>query len=147
MTLFVFRDFELDHELRRNGVPVPLEPLHYALLYHLVSNGGEVVTRRQLGAVWGEPEPSDATINSAICRIRRAIAQEPGNVMPLEALYKRGYRFHGAKRVSPRPPTSAVSWSEYVKSAAQGSNRTAEECIAMADAFAAAEAARFSVPG
>lgn len=144
--LYAFGAYELDHELRLNGKLVPLEPLHLLVLRALVEAGGELVTRESLESLWTTTVPHEASVSTTILKVRRAVGQGIGHTRPIEVLYKRGWRFHGASRVMPRPQASQSVWRMHLAEAV-ASGRSDEQCIAYADKMLAAESARFSSPG
>lgn len=94
-----FDDFQLDYsrfQLSRRGVPVRLEGLPLQLLMFLVDKRGQLVTREQIsGALWGQDVFVDVEqgINTAIRKIRRALADDAGEPQYLQTVVGRGYRF------------------------------------------------------
>ncbi len=99
-----FDDFQLDYgrfQLCRRGVPVRLEGLPLQLLMFLVEKRGQLVTREQIsGELWSKDVFVDVEqgINTAIRKIRRALAHDAGEPQYLQTVLGRGYRF-----VAPRP--------------------------------------------
>ncbi len=94
-----FGEFELDRrtaELRRNGLPLKLQPQPARVLVILASRAGEVVTRQELAAqVWGADTYVDFEhgLNFAIRQIRSVLQDDAENPRYLETVTKRGYRF------------------------------------------------------
>jgi DNA-binding winged helix-turn-helix (wHTH) protein len=94
-----FDDFQLDYgrfQLSRNGSPVRLEGLPLQLLMFLVENRGQLVTREQISsALWSKDVFVDVEqgINTAIRKIRRALADDAGEPQYLQTVVGRGYRF------------------------------------------------------
>jgi len=94
-----FDDFQLDYsrfQLSRRGVPVRLEGLPLQLLMFLVEKRGQLVTREQISsALWGQDVFVDVEqgINTAIRKIRRALADDAGEPQYLQTVVGRGYRF------------------------------------------------------
>jgi DNA-binding winged helix-turn-helix (wHTH) protein len=94
-----FDDFELDYarfQLCRSGRPVRLEGLPLQLLMFLVEKRGELVTREQISAqLWSKDVFVDVEqgINTAIRKIRRALADHAGEPQYLQTVVGRGYRF------------------------------------------------------
>ena len=94
-----FDDFQLDYsrfQLSRRGVPVRLEGLPLQLLMFLVEKRGQLVTREQISsALWGKDVFVDVEqgINTAIRKIRRALADDAGEPQYLQTVVGRGYRF------------------------------------------------------
>ena len=86
-------------ELRRNGVPVPLQDLPFRLLTALVERPGELVTRTELTArLWGADTfvDSAAGLNTAVAKLRDALGDNAEQPQYIETVPKRGYRFVGA---------------------------------------------------
>jgi DNA-binding winged helix-turn-helix (wHTH) protein len=94
-----FDDFELDYsrfQLSRGGSPVRLEGLPLQLLMFLVEKRGQLVTREQIsGELWSKDVFVDVEqgINTAIRKIRRALADDAGEPQYLQTVVGRGYRF------------------------------------------------------
>jgi DNA-binding winged helix-turn-helix (wHTH) protein len=105
-----FEDFQLDYgrfQLCRRGVPVRLEGLPLQLLMLLVENRGRLVTREQISAeLWSKDVFVDVEqgINTAIRKIRRALADDANDPQCLQTVVGRGYRF-----VAPTAEEDAVS--------------------------------------
>jgi len=94
-----FDDFELDYgrfQLCRRGNPVRLEGLPLQLLMFLVEKRGQLVTREQIsGELWSKDVFVDVEqgINTAIRKIRRALADDADEPQYLQTVVGRGYRF------------------------------------------------------
>lgn len=94
-----FDDFQLDYsrfQLSRRGVPVRLEGLPLQLLMFLVEKRGQLITRDEISsALWGNDVFVDVEqgINTAIRKIRRALADDAGEPQYLQTVVGRGYRF------------------------------------------------------
>jgi DNA-binding winged helix-turn-helix (wHTH) protein len=94
-----FDDFELDYsrfQLSRAGSPVRLESLPLQLLMLLVERRGQLVTREQISSeLWSKEVFVDVEqgINTAIRKIRRALADDPDQPHYLQTVVGRGYRF------------------------------------------------------
>ena len=94
-----FDDFELDFgrfQLRRRGRPIALEGLPLQLLMFLVENKGQLVTREQISTqLWSKDVfvDIDQGINTAIRKIRRALADDADQPQYLQTVVGRGYRF------------------------------------------------------
>ncbi len=94
-----FDDFELDYsrfQLGRRGSPVRLEGLPLQLLMFLVENRGQLVTREQIASeLWSKDVFVDVEqgINTAIRKIRRALADDADEPQYLQTVVGRGYRF------------------------------------------------------
>ena len=94
-----FGSFELDlssGELRRDGVPLKLQPQPAKVLVLLVSRPGEVITRNELAeGVWGSETFVDFErgLNFAIRQIRATLEDDADQPRYVETVPKRGYRF------------------------------------------------------
>jgi len=94
-----FEDFQLDYgrfQLCRRGIPVRLEGLPLQLLMFLVEKRGQLVTREQISSeLWSKDVFVDVEqgINTAIRKIRRALADDAGEPQYLQTVVGRGYRF------------------------------------------------------
>ena len=94
-----FDDFQLDYgrfQLCRRGVPIRLEGLPLQLLMFLVEKRGQLVTREQISSeLWSKDVFVDVEqgINTAIRKIRRALADDAGEPQYLQTVVGRGYRF------------------------------------------------------
>ena len=94
-----FDDFELDYgrfQLCRSGRPVRLEGLPLQLLMFLVERRGQLVTREQISSeLWSKDVFVDVEqgINTAIRKIRRALADDADEPQYLQTVVGWGYRF------------------------------------------------------
>jgi DNA-binding winged helix-turn-helix (wHTH) protein len=94
-----FDDFQLDFarfQLYRRDKPVRLEGLPLQLLMFLIEKTGELVTREQIAsALWTKDVfvDVDQGINTAIRKIRRALADDADEPKYLQTVVGRGYRF------------------------------------------------------
>ena len=94
-----FDDFQLDYgrfQLCRRGMPIRLESLPLQLLMFLVEKRGQLVTREQISSeLWSQDVFVDVEtgINTAIRKIRRALADDAGEPQYLQTVVGRGYRF------------------------------------------------------
>jgi DNA-binding winged helix-turn-helix (wHTH) protein len=95
-----FGDFVLDlpcFELRRNGVPIPVEPQVFDVLTQLVTHHRRVVTKNELlDAVWGGRFVGEAAISSRIKAVRRALGDDGASQQYIRTVRGRGYQFVGA---------------------------------------------------
>lgn len=99
---------------RRPGEPAPLRieaenewawcgarrleitPKAFAVLRHLVSNAGRLVTKRELlDGVWGDTIVSESALASCIRDLRRALDDSSRAPRYLETVHRRGFRFIG----------------------------------------------------
>lgn len=94
-----FNDFQLDYgrfQLCRRGIPIRLESLPLQLLMFLVEKRGQLVTREQISCeLWSKDVFVDVEqgINTAVRKIRRALADDAGEPQYLQTVVGRGYRF------------------------------------------------------
>lgn len=94
-----FAEFELDFgrfELYQDGRPLPLEGLPLQLLMLLIENQRQLVTREQIAdQLWGKDVFVDVEqgINTAIRKIRRALADDADEPQYLQTVVGKGYRF------------------------------------------------------
>jgi DNA-binding winged helix-turn-helix (wHTH) protein len=94
-----FDDYELDYgrfQLTRRGRLIKLEGLPLQLLMFLVEKRGQMVTREEISAaLWSKDVFVDVEqgINTAIRKIRRALADDAGEPQYLQTVVGRGYRF------------------------------------------------------
>ena len=104
-----FGEFEYDkmkNTLRRQGVPVKIQPQPLKVLAALLGRPGEIVTRDELRAsIWGEDTfvEFDQSLNYCIRQIRIALGECPGEPLYLETLPKQGYRFVYPVRIESVP--------------------------------------------
>ena len=112
---FAFDGFVLDLErgdLRRGDEAVPLEPMAYAVLGHLVQNAERLVTKDELiEKVWDGRFISDAAVSTAIKSLRRALGDDGTQQRLIRTVHGRGFRFGAPVQVSaaaaPREALSA----------------------------------------
>jgi len=92
-----FSDFEIDlgqHELRREGVSVHVEPQIFDLIVHLVRNHDRVVSKDELiDAVWNGRVISEAAFSSRINGARRVLGDSGTDQLFIRTLNRRGFRF------------------------------------------------------
>src|SRR4051812_19480872 len=94
-----FADFEVDlsqHELRRSGESVHIEPQVFDLIVHLVRNHDRVVSKDELiETIWNGRVISEAALSSRINGARRALGDNGTDQVFIRTLHKRGFRFVG----------------------------------------------------
>jgi len=95
-----FANFELDYgrfQLCQCGSPVRLEGMPLQLLMLLVEKRGQLVTREQISSeLWSKKDvfvDVEQGINTAIRKIRRALADSADEPRYLQTVVGRGYRF------------------------------------------------------
>ena len=78
------------HEVRHDGVVVPIATREFELLAYLATNRGLALSRRQLiDGVWGDDWPGDErTVDVHVRQLRRKL----GDALPLETVWGVGYR-------------------------------------------------------
>jgi pimeloyl-ACP methyl ester carboxylesterase len=107
-------DLEFDpalFEVRRGGVPVPLEPQAFDVLAYLVSHRDRVVPKEELmDGIWGGRFVSETAVTSRIKQVRRALGDDGHSQRMIRTLHGRGYRF-----VAPVESRSEVRPSEPVR--------------------------------
>jgi len=96
--VFLFGEFELDparYELRKRGRRIKLQRIPMELLLVLAKHRGELVLRSDLAKVWDPEDPADVehSINTAVGKIRRALADDPDEPRFIETVPGKGYRF------------------------------------------------------
>ncbi len=115
-----FDDFELDYgrfQLCHLGIPVRLEGLPLQLLMFLVEKRGQLVTREQISSeLWSKDVFVDVEqgVNTAIRKIRRALADDAGEPQYLQTVVGRGYRFvapTAQENASPQAPAEGFTVS------------------------------------
>jgi DNA-binding response OmpR family regulator len=81
--------------VERDGQPVPLTTLEFALLYFLASRPGRVFSREALMEhVWGSDRVvDDRSIDSLVSRVRRKLERDPVRPAYLQTVWGAGYRF------------------------------------------------------
>jgi DNA-binding response OmpR family regulator len=97
---FRFDAIELDfvkYEAKKQGQPVPLTALEFALLHFLVQNKGRVVHRNEvLDNVWGKDVYVDArTVDKHISLLRKKFEDDPQEPKYILGVRGIGYKFTG----------------------------------------------------
>lgn len=97
--VFRFGVFELDvkaEELRKSGTPVKLQPQPFRVLFMLVRNAGELVTREAIRQeIWGSDTfvDFDQSLNYCIKQIRNVLGDEADVPRYVQTMHRRGYKF------------------------------------------------------
>jgi DNA-binding winged helix-turn-helix (wHTH) protein/TolB-like protein/Flp pilus assembly protein TadD len=108
-----FAEFEIcpsTGELRKNGLPLKLQPQPFRLLAYLVSRPGELVTREDIQQeLWGQETKVefDPGLNFCIRQIRLVLGDDAREPRFVETVPKRGYRFIAEVSSSETTPLSA----------------------------------------
>src|SRR5438552_10977697 len=111
-------EVELDlarYQVRRGGRVHRLEKLPMELLTLLAERRGELVTRAEIvERLWGRDVfvDADAAINTAVRKVRRALADDSEAPRFLETVVGKGYRFVG--------PITVIPGAEPMSSAPEG---------------------------
>jgi len=95
-----FADFELDvngWELRRHGEIVKIERIPMELLFLLARNPGRLVLRSEVVEhIWGKDRfLDDSAVNTAVRKLRVALADSADQPHLIETVTGKGYRFVG----------------------------------------------------
>src|SRR6266508_2071214 len=94
-----FAEFEIDlsqHELRRLGESVHIEPQVFDLIVHLVRNHDRIVSKDELiETIWNGRIISEAALSSRINGARRALGDNGNDQIFIKTFHKRGFRFLG----------------------------------------------------
>jgi DNA-binding winged helix-turn-helix (wHTH) protein len=104
-------------ELRRNGLPTPLERQPARVLAILVGRAGELVPREALQrAVWAGDVHVDFErgLNYCVRQIRAVLGDDAKTPRFVETLPRQGYRFIMAVAVDARPPRPTPSARRWV---------------------------------
>lgn len=92
----ILNDLMIDLEapqLRRNGMPLKVEPLTLALLAYLARQPGRLATKEELFAhVWKGKAVSEAALTQAIAVLRRLLGEEGRRGDLIQTVRGRGYR-------------------------------------------------------
>jgi DNA-binding winged helix-turn-helix (wHTH) protein len=92
-----FGPFSLDlpnARLTRGRRPVALTPKALAVLHHLASRPGRLVTKDELlAALWADVVVCDASIKVCVREIRKALGDDAAEPTYIQTVHRRGYRF------------------------------------------------------
>lgn len=95
--VYRFDNIELDterFELRRDGVPVPVEPQVFALLALLVANAGKMLSKDEINEqIWSGRVVSDSVLSSRIKSARQAIGDDGKAQRYIRTVHRKGFRF------------------------------------------------------
>ena len=105
--VYAFDNCELDTQrmaLRRAGQTMPLRPKVFQVLFYLLTHRERVVDKQELcEQVWPAQCISDATLESTLRAVRRAIGDSGKAQRIIQTLHGHGYRFIAP--VTARPTT------------------------------------------
>ena len=97
-----------EHQLFRDGHPVPLTPRMFDLLRVLVENAGHLVEKdRLLKEVWADTFVEESNLNRGVSVLRKALGETAAERY-IETVPKRGYRFVAAVRANASEPGTPV---------------------------------------
>lgn len=115
---FSFDNFEIDtntFELRKDGTPVPVEPLVLDLILVMLRSPGKLLTRDDLiDAVWDGRIVSESTISTAVKSARKVLGDTGNEQRYIRTIRGRGFQFIGQVAVNggaPQKPAPIVSAS------------------------------------
>jgi TolB-like protein/Flp pilus assembly protein TadD len=104
--IYRFGDCALDadrRELRRSGVPCPLEPQVFDLLEFLIRNRDRVVSKEDVfNVIWRGRIVSEAVLHTQLSAVRRAIGDTGSGQRLIRTLRNKGFRFVGQVREDTR---------------------------------------------
>jgi DNA-binding winged helix-turn-helix (wHTH) protein len=131
-SLWNFGPFRLDAArgcLWRGEHLLPLPPKPLAVLAHLVTNAGEVVTKEALlEAVWPEAAVREGVLKTCMGQIRQVLGETAKHPQYIATVHRRGYRFMAPvtqAATAPEPPSPlAVPFSSSARFVARESEIT-----------------------
>src|SRR5262245_56497175 len=98
-TTFTFPPFRLDPSdacLWRGAKRIVLPPKDFAVLHHLVSHSGQLVTHEDLlKAVWLDAIVSPKGLKAFVRRLRHVLRDRADRPRFIETVHGQGYRFIG----------------------------------------------------
>src|SRR5262245_20517412 len=84
------------YEIRRDGVPVPVEPQVFDLLVFMLRNPGRLVTKDEIFEhIWHGRIVSDAALSSRVRSMREAIGDDGASQALIRTVRGRGFRLVG----------------------------------------------------
>ncbi|SEF05826.1 two-component system, OmpR family, phosphate regulon response regulator OmpR [Burkholderia sp. WP9] len=92
----LFGNYQIDFATRRllkDGCEIPLRSGQFALLKLFASNPMRILTRSMVHSQLGRAESQHASLDVAVCRLRRVIEADPTNPKFIQTLRGRGYMF------------------------------------------------------
>ena len=111
--VLAFGAFRLDADnalLTEGTHALELAPKAFAVLCHLASRPGLLVTKDQLlDAVWQRRFVSESVLKTAVNAIRTALGDDPREPRFIETVARRGYRFVGVPSAPATPETASAA--------------------------------------
>ena len=96
-TVFLFTPFRLEvhnEQLWHGAQAMALRPKTFAVLRHLVTHAGQLVTQDELlDAVWGPTAVSETVVRSSIRELRTTLGDTARHPQFIQTVHRRGYRF------------------------------------------------------
>ncbi|HZM89037.1 MAG TPA: winged helix-turn-helix domain-containing protein [Blastocatellia bacterium] len=115
---YAFGAFRLDadeHELSREGAPVPVASKAMDVLLILIENAGQVLERSELiKRVWPDSEGADGSLAVTVSALRKTLGDRPDGGPYIETLPRQGYRFAASvtasfeKAITSEPTVAAL---------------------------------------
>jgi DNA-binding winged helix-turn-helix (wHTH) protein len=103
--LLLFPPFRLDPAnacLWRGAKRLALPPKDFAVLHHLATHAGQLVTHEELlQSVWPDTVVSSKGLKAFIRRLRQVLGDHPSTPRFIETVPRRGYRFLPAVTIQP----------------------------------------------
>jgi DNA-binding winged helix-turn-helix (wHTH) protein/TolB-like protein/Flp pilus assembly protein TadD len=103
-------------QLRSAGRTVKLEPKAMAVLLHLASRPGQVLSREALlDAVWPGVVVGDDSLTQVIIKLRKALGDDPERPAYIQTVTKKGYRLiapvrRGFPQIAAEPTRHKTGW-------------------------------------
>ena len=114
-TSYVFGSFRLipvEHQLLRDGTPIPLPPKTFETLVLLVENSGHLIEKDQLmQTLWPNSFVEEANLTHHIWTLRKALGNGENGQPYIQTVPRRGYRFVAQVQKSIAPDIHAVKRS------------------------------------
>lgn len=105
--IYRFDAFELDmalFELRKHGMPCPLEPQVFSLLAHLVEHRDRLVSKEEIfQKLWHGRVVTDSTLASRVKSARKALGDSGKTQRLIKTVHGKGFRFIGAVQAEHDP--------------------------------------------
>jgi predicted ATPase len=106
--ILTFGPFEVDDELfelRRDGVPIPVQKKTFDLLLYLMRAGTNVVTHEELMRdLWRDVVVSEPALRQAVLTVRKALGDDGPTPKIVKTVRGRGYRFDASVTIKSTRP-------------------------------------------